>query len=514
MNSKKKEILLNVTSREVRYAELHHGKLYDLSIERNLDRIVAGNIYKGRVTHILKNIQSAFVDISEDSNGFIHISDILENTQKLQEAFDMDFGSDLSNYNSKNSDISELLKVEQSVLVQVVKEPMGTKGARLTSNLSIPGRYLVLLPNSPHRGVSRKIQDHQARERLKKIISSFEMPADVGLICRTASASARPEDLIEEAHELWDLWCSIFDTYNKTKGSVCLYRESDIIKKAVMTAMDHQFDRLLIDDHQAFLKCQRIAKKHENDPNNSLKIEFYRDQAPMFERFNIDKEIGKALRRKVWLPSGGYLFLDKTEAMLTIDVNSGRSTNTSSTNVEETIANLNLEAADEIARQLRLRNVGGLIICDFIDMRLRKNQRRVLDRLKEAMKDDGAKCTVLGMSEFGLVEMTRQRQRESLAETLCMPCPYCAGAGHIKNYETIFVELERELSWILKSGQTHNLEIVVHPEFYHRMEKSFLPELFEEAQEAGCTLSVKTNDSCHLTEFKIFSLDNGKELTV
>lgn len=507
--TKEKEILLSVDPREIRYAILQHKKLYDLSIERSLDRIVAGNIYKGRVTHILKNIQSAFIDIGEESNGFVHISDILENTQKLQELFDMDF----SHHKAKSGEISELMKVDQPVLVQVVKEPMGSKGARLTSNLSIPGRYLVLLPGSPHRGVSRKIRDGQARERLKKIISAFEMPAEVGLICRTASAIATTDELIEEAHELWKLWCDIYDRFNRSKGPTCLYRESDAVKKAIITAFDTGIHRVIIDDHKTYLDSLQIAKKYQKEGNSEVKIEHYKESTPLFERFGIDKEIDKALRRKVWMPSGGYLFFDKTEAMLTIDVNSGRSGSQSTEDVEEALVNINLEAADEIARQLRLRNAGGLIICDFIDMRSRKNQRRVLERLKEAMRDDTAKCTLLGMSEFGLVEMTRQRQRESLAETLMTPCPYCQGQGQIKNHQTVLFEIERELRSIAQQQESSDLEIVVHPELYRYLRQGILEDVIDHAKELGLKIEFNANDNTHLNQFAIFSLTNGKKLT-
>ena len=397
--------------------------------------------------------------------------------------------------------------------MQVVKEPMGTKGARLTSNLSIPGRYLVLLPGSPHRGVSRKIQDNAARDRLKKIISAFEMPADVGLICRTASAVASTDELIEEAHDLWKLWCDIYERFNKAKGPTALYRESDVIKKAMMTAFDQRVDRVLIDDHQTYLECVQLAKKYQKEGNAEVKVEYYKEDDTLFERFGVEKEIEKALRRKVWMPSGSYLFFDKTEAMLTIDVNSGRSGSQATEDVEEALVNINLEAADEIARQLRLRNAGGLIVCDFIDMRSRKNQRRVLDRLKEAMKDDSAKCTVLGMSEFGLVEMTRQRQRESLAETLMAPCPYCQGLGQIKNHQTILFELERELRRIAHAKDETDLEVVVHPEMYRYLQQGLVGDVIDGARQVGLAVRFNSQDNYHLNQFEVFARSNGKKIT-
>ncbi len=510
------EILLNVESKERRYAHLKNGALHDLIIERKKNRQLTGNIYRGRVTNILHNIQSAFIDIGEGENGFIHISDIIENTQKFQEMFEMDFDWEYEVEGTKaqkEADIAKLLKIDQPVFVQVVKEPIGTKGARLTSNISIAGRYLVLLPNTPHRGVSRKIEDHAGRERLKKLIQAFEMPKDMGLICRTASVNATTEMLVDEATDLLNTWQTIAENFNKATRPTCLYEESDLIKRAVMTAIDKRFDRVLVDDYATFQTCKRLYTKYHNE--HDLKIEFYRDKTPMFERFNVERELDKALRRKIWLPGGGYLFFDRTEAMFTIDVNSGRGTkSSSSTDVEESLVRINMEAADEIARQLRLRNIGGLIICDFIDMRSRKNQRRVLDRLKEAMKEDSAKCTILGMSEFGLVEMTRQRNRESLMQTLFTNCPYCSGNGMIKSHETTSIEIERALKKLIGAQQQFGLELISHPDLDHFLGHGDKDHFRKIAEEENAQLQFKTNDNLHLNDFQFYSTINGKQIEV
>ena len=510
------EILLNIESKEIRYAHLKNGQLHDLIVERKKTRQLTGNIYRGKVTNILHNIQSAFIDISEGENGFIHISDILENTQKFQEMFDLDFDLDIDlkpqGQQKKENDISKILKPDQPVLVQVVKEPIGSKGARLTSNISIAGRYLVLLPNTPHRGVSRKIEDKSARDRLKSLIKAFEMPQDMGLICRTASVNASTESLIDEANELLKTWQIIMENFNKATKPTCLFEESDLIKRAVITAVDKKLDRILIDDYTTFQTCKRIYTKYAGE--HSLKIELYRDKVPMYERFNVEREIERALRRKIWLSSGGYLYFDRTEAMYTIDVNSGRSTQQSSkADVESSLVHINMEAAEEIARQLRLRNIGGLIICDFIDMRSRKNQRRVLDRLKEAMKDDSAKCTILGMSEFGLVEMTRQRSRESLTQTMFTSCPYCSGSGLVKTSESVVIEIERSLKKLL-SQQEFGLELVYHPElesYLKHGDKEYLSQL---AEKANAQLKFRTKDTLHLNDFQFYSTLNGKKIDV
>ena len=284
------EILLNVESKELRYAFLRQGELYDLTIERKKSRQLTGNVYRGKVTNILHNIQSAFIDIDEGENGFIHISDILENIQKFKEMYEMEFETGAPAAKAREeSDISKILKEGQPVLVQVVKEPIGTKGARLTSNLSIAGRYLVLLPNTPHRGVSRKIENVAARDRLKKIILAFEMPTDMGIICRTSSLNASTEQLIDEATDLLNTWQEIINNFNKASKPKCLYEESDLIKRAVMTAVNKKCERIMTDDYATFQRLKKIYEKYSDE--HPLKIELYRDKTPMFERFNVEREI-------------------------------------------------------------------------------------------------------------------------------------------------------------------------------------------------------------------------------
>src|SRR3984885_12625045 len=264
------EILLNIESKEIRYAHLRNGQLYDLVVERKKERQLTGNIYRGKVTNILENIQSAFIDTNEGENGFIHISDILENTKKFEQVYDMDFDLDydikaMGEKEQQSQDIEQLLKPDQFVLVQVVKEPIGSKGARLTSNVSIAGRYLVLLPNSPHRGVSRKIEDRNDREKLKKLIRSFEMPKDMGLICRTASSIATQEMLIEEAHDLLKTWNTIMESFKKSSDPILLFAESDIIKRSLITAIDKRFERLLVDDYTIYQNCKKMLSRYAGE---------------------------------------------------------------------------------------------------------------------------------------------------------------------------------------------------------------------------------------------------------
>jgi ribonuclease G len=503
------EILLNVEPKQTRLAYLKGGVLQDLVYERKSSRQITGNIYRGKVTSILHNIQSAFININEQENGFIHISDILENSQKFQEMYDMEM--ELANPKKKQEDdITKILKIDQPVLVQVVKESIGSKGARLTSNVSIAGRYLVLLPNTPHRGVSRKIEDSQARDRLKKLLKSLDLPAEMGFICRTASSTATAEELTQEAHELYQTFLQILEKFQKTTKPQCLYEEMDLIKRAVLKAVDKKYERILIDDYAVHKTAKTILNKYA--PTSTLKLEFYRDKTPIFERFGVEKEIDRALKRKIWLPSGGYLFFDKTEAMHTIDVNSGRSSKEGSKDLEEALVQINLEAADEISRQIKIRNVGGLIVCDFIDMRSRKSQRRVLDRLKEAMKEDSAKCTILGMSEFGLVEMTRQRYRESLAQTIQASCPYCTGLGSIKSFESLSIEIERTLKFLITHKEHFALELLTHPEMDHYLNHNDKDLYRKIAEKNNADLKFSRSDALHLNDFHFYSTTNGKRI--
>jgi len=506
-----KELLFNVESKQIRYAILKNGKVHDLVVERKRERQTTGNIYRGKVSNILRNIQSAFIDISEGENGFIHLSDIVENTRKLEEMFDMDFGTNQDSDDDTNLMIDQVLQPDQSVIVQVVKEPIGTKGARLTSKISLPGRYLVLLPNSPHRGVSKKIENKTVRDRLKRIIRSFDLPHEMGVICRTVSQTASQETLSLEAQELLTTWQGIVEKYKTASKPTLLYEESDIIKRAILTAVDKKLDRILVDDYSVYQQCKKLHAPYAAE--HQLKIEFYRDTFPMFERFGVERELEKSLRRKIWLPSGGYLYFDQTEAMHTIDVNSGRSTNIESGNVEETLVRINLEAAEEIARQLKIRNIGGLIICDFIDMRARKNQRRVLEHLRESMKNDTAKCTILGMSEFGLVEMTRQRSRGTLLQSLYTNCPYCNGTGAVKTHESVIIDLERDLKRIIQCDQQYALKVVVHPELYKHTQRSDREFLSQAAESLNAKVSWQTDDTLHLNDYRFLSSITDEPIT-
>lgn len=494
-----------------------YGQLTDLTVERRGCKQITGNIYKGKVTNTLEGIQGAFINLGERENGFIHTTDLAYNAQKFQEMFDMDFSGMDSSENVSSSTIKQDLKEGDEVLVQVVKEPIGTKGARLTSNVSIPGRLLVLLPTARLRGVSRKIDDRATRDRLKKLIKTFELPQEMGIICRTASRGiSDPNVFINEAHELVETWKEIREKYENSKNAPeLLYEESDLIKRALTTALDKKFDRLIIDDYKAYKKCLKYYKRHTLSANEpEIKIELYKDKdhkgVSLFEHFDVERQIEKAMRQKVWFDDG-YLIFEQTEAMHTIDVNSGRS-KVEKKNLDATLAHVNIKAAEEIARQIRIRNMGGLIICDFIDMQNRSNKRKVLEALKNAMKEDSAKYTILGMSDFGLVEMTRQRNRESLHQTIMSACPYCHGSGNIKKGESILIEIERALKKVIATRENEEIEIVTHPEL--AMKKGDKMLFDQMASKSKCKVQYKTSDILHLNDFHLFSLTSKEMINV
>lgn len=500
------EMLLNVESCETRIAHLKSGELYNIVIKRNKNRKLTGNIYRGSVTNVLNNIQSAFIDINETSSGFIHIQDIVNNTKQFDDQVDVIKSDDLAT----ETDITKVLKIGQTVLVQVVKEPIGTKGIRLTSNLSIAGRYIVLLPNNPNCGISRKIENIKVRDHLKAMLKKFALPNGMGVIFRTVSALASDDQLIDEMNELMAIWNQVVQSFNQSTDPGLLYQESSLLKQSIMTAVDKNFDRVVVDDYATYNLCKKFSGQYDNRKN--LCIELYQDKVPLFEKYEIENTLQRVMQRKVWLSSGGYLYFDKTEAMYTIDVNSGRSTKNKNSNLEHSIVLINLEAADEIARQIRLRNIGGLIICDFIDMKLRKNKKRVVQRLKDRMKEDSAKCTVLDMSEFGLVEVTRQRNRESLEQTTLTPCPYCKGGGAIKTHETTAIAIERSLKHVL--GKHYRaLRLVTHPQLDNFLEGA--KDIFVAiAHKNHAHLEFASNDSLHLNECYFQSLDTYEKIDI
>lgn len=424
------EILINVTPRETRVAVVENGMLQELFLERDRRRGLVGNIYKGRVCRVLPGMEAAFVDIGLERAAFLHVSDV-------QGAF----RNDADSPERRSLQINELLHTGQELVVQVVKDAIGTKGARLTTHISIPSRYLVLLSNSDAMGISVKIDDETERQRLKEVVNTFRTEFDGGYIVRTAAEGTESWALRADMQFLQRLWEAIQDRAERAIPGDAIYEDLSQELRVLRDFVGTQVEKVRVDSHEGFVRLKSFAEKFV--PEMLPRIDHYLGERPLFDLYNIEDEIGKALARRVSLKSGGYLIIDRTEAMTTIDVNTGAYVG--HRNLEETIFKTNLEASQAIARQLRLRNLGGIIIIDFIDMSSEEHKQQVLKSLERSLEKDRAKSHISEVSALGLVQMTRKRVRESLEQIMCEPCPTCEGRGNIKTSETICYEIFREI---------------------------------------------------------------------
>jgi len=421
------DILINITPQETRVAVLQDGVVQELHVERAATRGLVGNICLGRVARVLPGMQSAFIDIGLERAGFLHVADIWEYRQAPPET---------------PPPIERLIREGDTVLVQVVKDPIGTKGARLSTQISLAGRMLVYLPQDTHIGISQRIEDEaeraQLRERLQKLVPSDEKG---GYIIRTSAEDATEQDLASDLDYLRTLWTRILERRAGSPTPSMLYQELSLAQRVLRDVATEETGAILVDSRENFQKLQLFARNYV--PRTDGKLNHYTGERPLFDLYLIDAEIERALGRRVDLKSGGYLIIDQTEAMTTIDVNTGGFVGTR--NFDDTIYKTNLEAAQAIARQLRLRNLGGIIVADFIDMMNAEHQEAVLAELKKALARDRTRMTVSGFTQLGLVEMTRKRTRESLAHILCEPCPTCQGRGQIKTARTVCYEILREI---------------------------------------------------------------------
>ncbi|OED43704.1 ribonuclease G [Endozoicomonas sp. (ex Bugula neritina AB1)] len=424
------EILMNITPMESRVALVENGVLQEIYIERARSRGIVGNIYKGKVVRVLPGMQAAFVDIGLERAAFIHVSEISPRQDKN--------GEDIA-----ERPIYELVHEGQSLVVQVTKDPLGTKGARLTTHISIPARYLVHMPKNDHVGISLRIDCADERERLRQLVENCleSEKQQGGFILRTAAEGIGEDEARADIQFLHRLWESIEENIKESKAPATVYEDLPLHLRTMRDLVNPNIEKIRIDSKETFQKVSKFVKKLV--PQIDGRVEYYPGERPVFDLFGVEDEINKALSRKVQLKSGGYLIVDQTEAMTTIDVNTGAFVG--HRNLEETIFKTNLEAAVAIARQLRLRNLGGIIIVDFIDMEDIEHQRQVQRAFEKSMEKDHAKTNFTGVSELGLVEMTRKRTRESLENVLCESCPTCDGRGTLKTAETICYEIFREI---------------------------------------------------------------------
>ncbi len=443
----REEILINVTPQETRVAVVENGVLQEVHLERAVSRGIAGNIYKGVVTRVMPGMQAAFVDIGQQRAAFLHAADILSANDFKSDSSDQ--VKQKSERNVEQADISTLLKVGQEITVQVIKDPIGSKGARLTTQITIPSRFLVLMPALSHIGVSQRIEEEEERERLKNIL--INQGNDFGYIVRTAAEKSNEQELIRDSVFLQKLWTIINEQSNKLRAPALVHEDLPLELRIMRDLFAEDIERVRIDQETAFLRVNKFVKKFT--PSLLDRVEPYQGERPIFDLYNIEEEIKKALERKVLLKSGGYLIIDQTEAMTTIDVNTGAFVGHKT--LEETIFRTNLEAATALARQLRLRNLGGIVIVDFIDMQDHEHKRQVVRTLEKALARDHVRTQVTELSALGLVEMTRKRTRESLEHLMCEPCKQCNGRGFIKTAVTICYEIFREIS---RSSQAYELQ--------------------------------------------------------
>ena len=425
------EILINVTPQETRVALVENGVLQEVHIERTRNRGIVGNIYQGKVCRILPGMQAAFVDIGLERAAFLQVSDIRTTGN-----------NGAHNGEPHDTPIAELLRDGQDLVVQVIKDPMGSKGARLTTQLTLPARYLVYMPYTKHIGISQKIESDAERERLRAAVRAAMDDGDEGgYILRTVAETVSEEELKTDIRYLRRLWQAAQERIKTAKPKTLVHEDLSLAMRAMRDLFQDNVEKVRIDSRETYQKAYEFA--HEFIPEVQGRIEYYPGERPIFDLYSVEDEIQKALERKVLLKSGGYLIIDQTEAMTTIDVNTG--TYVGRKNLEETIFKTNLEAAQAIARQLRLRNLGGMVIVDFIDMNTEDHKRQVMRALEKALARDRAKTFVTEMSPLGLVEITRKRTRESLEHILCEPCPACQGRGTMKTAETVCYEIFREI---------------------------------------------------------------------
>ncbi|MBI5462071.1 MAG: ribonuclease G [Gammaproteobacteria bacterium] len=424
------EILVNVTPQETRVAVVENGVLQEVLIERARARGLVGNLYKGVVSRVLPGMQAAFVDIGLERAAFLHASDIA--THEVE---------GLRPEGRRTETITQLLREGQELLVQVIKDPLGSKGARLTTHITIPSRYLVFMPDVGNVGVSQKIEDEAERARLKDIVLSQIACKAQGFIVRTAAEGASSESLIADIDFLCKLWTSIRERAQTAPPGGIVHEDLPLALRVLRDLVGDEIDKVRIDSRETFQKVSQFAQ--DFIPEVCERLEYYPGERPVFDLYGVEDEIQKALERKVQLKSGGYLIIDQTEAMTTIDVNTGAYVGHRT--LEETIFKTNLEAAQAIARQLRLRNLGGIIIIDFIDMSDEEHKRQVLRALEKSLERDHAKSHLSEVSSLGLVQMTRKRTRESLEHVLCSTCPTCSGRGSLKTPETVCYEIFREI---------------------------------------------------------------------
>ncbi|HLP24336.1 MAG TPA: Rne/Rng family ribonuclease [Acidobacteriota bacterium] len=512
-----RELVINSEPLEKRVALLMNGVLDRFEIERESDNRMVGGIYKGRIKNLDPGLKAAFVDIGYSKNAFLHYWDMLPAAA--------DSSVEVVRVNKKKNaeprkaeptvkDIPGMYPPGSEIVIQVTKGPIGTKGPRTTTNLSIPGRYLILTPFSDGCGISRKIEDPAERKRLKTLINELTIPEGMGVIVRTAGEGKKARYFVRDLHLLLKKWEEIQRKMENDRAPACLYQEPDIVERTVRDFLTEDIDRVLIDNEADFKRTQDLVSLISSRSRG--KIAYYKDSIPVFERYNIERQIEQTFQRRVTLPSGGEIVIDETEALIAIDVNTG-SHKSKHGDEKNTIFQVNMEAATEMARQIRLRNIGGLIIMDFIDMKERRHRQSVYDRMVELMSEDKAKTHILPISQLGIMQMTRQRQQESLSANIYTGCPYCHGRGIVKSATTMSVELQRRLSSVArrlqnrKDNKEYSLRVHVHPSILERLRAEDADLLVRMEKLFGVKLAFRADPNYHVENFKIINALTNEE---
>ncbi|MGE5214847.1 MAG: Rne/Rng family ribonuclease [Nitrospirota bacterium] len=504
------KLVLSVEKLETRVALLEGGRLEEYNVERKSLRNIVGSVYKGKVKNIEMGLKAMFVDIGFEKNAFLHFWDAIPAA--------LDSGvEEIDRRSNKRprkritvKEIPSIYPVGSDVIVQVTKGPIGTKGPRVTTNLSFAGRYLVLMPFSDRSGISRKIEEPKERERLRKILRQLEIPEGVGVIIRTVGEGQRARYFVRDLRVLLDQWAKVDQAIRDNPAPCRLFEEPDLVERTVRDFLTEEINEIVCDDRGATDRMIDMVGQISRRARN--RVRHYDGATPIFETYGVQKQIDDAFHRQVWLKCGGYIVIDETEALVAIDVNTGR--NKGGRDVEKTILQTNLEAADEIARQLRLRNIGGLIIADFIDMKSRKDQQAVFNLMKERLKRDKARTHVLPISQLGLMEMTRQRAQESLSDTIYENCPYCGGRGVVKTTMSTSVELHRTLNTVMRRYQDsiHDIRVILNPDVLKRLKEEDEELLVELERRYAGRLMFRGDPTFHHEKFVITDANTGVEL--
>jgi ribonuclease G len=494
-----KEMIVSHSALQTRLAIVEDGVVSEVAFERERSRGVVGNIYKGRVNRVLPGMQSAFVDIGLERDAFLYVSDVLEDDDFLTEEEEkiVETEREIRRAAGPNQSIDQLLKQGQEVLVQVVKEPLGTKGARITSYVSLPGRLLVYMPTVDHIGVSRKIESAEERVELRKLIQRSRQRGG-GYIVRTAAQGKEDDAIVADLRYLEQKWQEIGQRAENVKAPSLIHRDLGLVFKYIRDVLSPEFSAIRINSEELFDQVLNYVRQIQ--PQMLHRVKYYSKNYPILEEYGVQAEIDKALRSKVWLKSGGYIVINQTEALVAIDINTGRYTG--DRRLEDTITRINLEAVEEIVHQIRLRDLGGIIVIDFIDMEERRNQQKVFNALETALRKDRSPTKTVPINEFGLVVLTRKRVKRSLERVLCRPCPHCQGSSWVKSPATVAFEIVDQVRKSLNE-YPRGLTVKVHPEVARALRGKEAPVLDELKSILRQDVDVRADNNMYEEQYEL-----------